>query len=182
MLWAASKLFEESQVTCFLALASEKYRNLVENILAECSLKWKVPKVIITYGQTYQTIVDSRLVFVTSGTATLETALLQRPMVVFYRVPKLHRWLVKNTSFLKCKYIALPNIICGKEIVPENVFSEENDKDVLESAIKLWKDSAEREDCFKNLEEMRKKLGEPGAAKRTAMAIVNVINNSKKSW
>jgi lipid-A-disaccharide synthase len=57
------------------------------------------------------------VVLVASGTATLEAALLKRPMVITYRMPTLSWWILKRMNYLP--YVGLPNILAGKFVVPE---------------------------------------------------------------
>lgn len=139
MLWAAHKLNQKFPVPhLVLALASEKYRVLVESIISESRKTMSFPDITVVSGKTYNIVHHSQMVFVTSGTATLETAILKKPMVVFYRVPRLHKWVLENTSFLKCKYIALPNIVSGKKIIPEYVFSHPYPEEILSAIYSLW--------------------------------------------
>lgn len=68
-------------------------------------------------GRSHDAIAAADVVLVASGTATLETALLRKPMVISYRVPRLTAWLMRRRSYLP--YVGLPNILAGEFVVPE---------------------------------------------------------------
>ncbi len=83
-------------------------------------------------GQSRTAIAAADLVLVKSGTATLETLLLRRPMVVTYRVGKLTARIVRRLQ--KSDYVALPNILAGRELVPE-LLQEDAEPDRLAKAL-----------------------------------------------
>ncbi len=68
-------------------------------------------------GKSHDAIAAADVVLVASGTATLEAALLQRPMVITYRMPWLSAWIMKGRGYLP--YVGLPNILAGEFVVPE---------------------------------------------------------------
>lgn len=176
MLWGAAQLAKHSPVgPVLLALSSSKYEALVQKILADARQKMTLPEVTVLLGKTYDILHRGHMVFVTSGTATLETALFQKAMVVFYRVPKLHKWVVEHTSFLKCKYIALPNIISERKIVPEYLLTEAEPVSILEDIYALWEDTPTRAQCLLDLAAMKQKMHRPGASENTARAICDLL-------
>ena len=175
MLWLASELGQVSPPDkIFLALASDKYRALVANI-CEQHQRLSLPPLEIVIGKTYDVIHHSHAILVTSGTATLETAMLGTPMVVIYRVPKLHKWVAESTSFLKCRYFALPNIISGQKIVPEHLVVGRQSPVAREDLYAIWEDTPTRRQCLQTLTQMRQKLERPGASERAAAAILHLI-------
>ena len=74
-------------------------------------------KIELLDGQSHEAIAAADVVLVASGTATLETALLKRPMVITYRMPRLSAWLMQRRGYLP--YVGLPNILAGEFVVPE---------------------------------------------------------------
>ena len=76
-----------------------------------------VPNVQILFGHAHDAMEAADMVIVASGTATLEAALLKRPMVITYRMPALSWSILKRMNYLP--YVGLPNILAGKFIVPE---------------------------------------------------------------
>jgi lipid-A-disaccharide synthase len=71
----------------------------------------------ILFGHAHDAMEAADVVLVASGTATLEAALLKRPMVITYRMPTLSWWILKRMNYLP--YVGLPNILVGKFVVPE---------------------------------------------------------------
>lgn len=127
-------------------------------------------------GQTYDLLQHSEVALVTSGTATLETALFGVPQVVCYKAGQLMYQIVKR--IIKVKYIAIVNLIMGKEIVKELIQKDLNQKQLEENLKLLLEDKITRENLQKNYQLLYKKLGQGGAAKRAAKAIVSLRKNN----
>lgn len=126
------------------------------------------PNVKVLFGQTYRILSQSDAALVTSGTATLETALLNVPQVVCYRMamPRLTYWAFKH--ILHTPYISLVNLICGHEVVKElfaKFFTEENIRTELHQILHV---QGYRKNMLNNYKEMRQLLGSPGASDRAA--------------
>ena len=126
----------------------------------------------IVFGQTYRLLQQAEAALVTSGTATLETALFRVPQVVCYytAMGKLVSFLRRH--ILKVKYISLVNLIADKEVVTELVadgMTVENVKAEL-SAILEGGDSRVR--MLDDYDCLIERLGAPGASERAAKAIV----------
>jgi lipid-A-disaccharide synthase len=85
-------------------------------------------------GRAQEAMTAADAVLVASGTATLETALVKRPMVVAYRVARLTGWLLRDLKLVKTEYFAQPNLLAGRRLVPE-YFQEEVRPDVLGPAL-----------------------------------------------
>ena len=130
----------------------------------------------IIFGQTYDLLNNSHAALVTSGTATLETALFNVPQVVCYATPmaRLYSWLKKH--FLKVKYVSLVNLVADSEVVRELVAADmtlQNVKDELGAL--LPSDSEKRTAMLKEYSRMMEILGKPGASQRTAEKIVSLL-------
>jgi lipid-A-disaccharide synthase len=87
------------------------------------SLALHAPGVPVTLidGRAQQALAAADAVLVASGTATLETALIKRPMVVAYRVAPLTAWLMREMKLMKAEFFAQPNLLAGRQVVPEYV-------------------------------------------------------------
>lgn len=85
-------------------------------------------------GRAQDAIAASDAVLVASGTATLETALVKRPMVVAYRVAPLTGWLLRGLGLVKTEFFSQPNLLAGRRLVPE-FFQEQVRPDVLGPAV-----------------------------------------------
>ena len=130
----------------------------------------------IVYGQTYDLLNNSHAALVTSGTATLETALFNVPQVVCYAMPmgRLYSWLKKH--FLKVKYISLVNLVAGSEVVRELVAAEMTLPNVVsELGGLLPADGKKRTAMLGEYSRMVEILGKPGASHRAAGKIVSML-------
>ena len=133
----------------------------------------------ILFGQTCDILNNAHAALVTSGTATLETALFNVPQVVCYAtpMPKLYSWLKKN--FLKVRFISLVNLVADRDVVRELVAADmcvENIKSEL--AGLLPSDGEKRAAMLKEYSRMMDILGEPGASERAAQKIVGFLKNT----
>lgn len=134
-------------------------------------------KATILFGQTYPLLQHSQFALVTSGTATLETALFRVPQVVCYAVVggKLANWVFKHAFHVP--YISLVNLIRGKEVVQELFGGRFTEEEVGRELHKLMTDKTYRQWMLDEYDEMIRILGEPGAATHTAQLIYNRLNN-----
>ncbi|NLZ95973.1 MAG: lipid-A-disaccharide synthase [Bacteroidales bacterium] len=133
-------------------------------------------KATLIFDQTYNILSHANVALVTSGTATLETALLNVPQVVCYKtpVPKLIYWAFKN--LLHTPYISLVNLIAGKEVVRElfaKFFTIENIHDETE---KLLFDSEYRQNMLSEYQGIQKSLGTENASDKAAKLIYNRLS------
>ncbi len=118
----------------------------------------------------YATLEHATVAAVCSGTATLETALANTPMVVVYRTS----WLTYNLakSMVHVRDIALVNLIAGRRAVPELVQGEVTGPRIAEELTTLLNQEAQRRAVLAALAEVRRRLGEPGASARAARAVL----------
>ena len=130
----------------------------------------------LVFGQTYNILAHANVALVTSGTATLEAALLNAPQVVCYKTPlsKFVYWAFKN--LFKTPYISLVNLIAGKKVVRElfaKFFTEENIHDETE---KLLFDSEYRQIMLSDYKAIQKSLGTDNASNKAAQLIYNSLS------
>ena len=130
-------------------------------------------------GETYALLRQARAAAVTSGTATLETALFNVPQVVCYKtpIPKVIAFLKRH--LLKVKYISLVNLIANRKVVTELVadsFSTENIKNELE---KITNEGKARENMLKGYAEIHNILGEKRAAENAADIMIEKLTSGK---
>ena len=134
-------------------------------------------QVDVLFGQTYSLLTYSRAALVTSGTATLETALFRIPQVVCYYVKGGSLVNFVFNHFFHIPYISLVNLIAGKEVVKElfgALFSEENIRRELQQIIE---DGDKRIAMLKEYDRIIQLLGQPGAAERTARLIYQSLKD-----
>lgn len=130
-------------------------------------------KVKVVSGHTYDVISCADLALVASGTATLETALLGIPMIIVYKISMLSYFI--GRLFVHVKNIGLVNIIAGKTIVPELVQGDASGKRIAAESLSILKNGERRQKMIKELEAIRARLGEPGAARRAAQIAHDMI-------
>lgn len=134
------------------------------------------PSVRVLFNRTYRILAQADAALVTSGTATLETALLNVPQVVCYRTsfPKLTWWGFKH--ILHTPFISLVNLISGREVVKE-LFAKRFTVDQIRTELKqLLHVQSYRQNMLNNYREMQAKLGRPGASDRAAAIIFRALH------
>jgi len=159
---------EMPDIQFVLPLADTLEEKNVAEIISRFSLK-----IDVIAGHTYEVISCTDLVLVASGTATLETALLNVPMVIVYKVSPLSY--VIGRLFIHIKNIGLVNIIAGKTIVPELIQRDASGEHIAEEALSILRNKDRKQKMVKELEAIRAKLGEPGAAIRSAQIACDMI-------
>ncbi len=133
----------------------------------------KKKNVHLVMNRTYDVLSMATAALVTSGTATLETALFKVPEVVCYKGSKISYLIAKR--IIKLDYISLVNLIMGREVVKELIQNDFNTKN-LKAELKKILDPQHRETIFSGYFELEKKLGGPGASEKTAKLILYNLN------
>lgn len=129
----------------------------------------------IVYGQTYELLAHSRAAVVTSGTATLETALFNVPQVVCYEtpIPKVIAFLRKH--LLKVRYISLVNLIADREVVRELVADTFSVDNIAAELSRLLPDGTCRNSMLDGYAEVRRRLGDRIAPDNAAEIMVRLL-------
>lgn len=137
----------------------------------------KLPLIILKEGKSLDAIAASDVVLVASGTATFETMLLRRPMVVVYRVAAVTALLAK--LLVHTPYFALPNILAGKKLVPE-FFQQQAIVSNIGPAILHWlENTAERQTLISTFQSINTQLiCDRPASYLAAAAICNLLGHS----
>jgi lipid-A-disaccharide synthase len=129
-------------------------------------------------GATHAALGASRLALIASGTATVEAALLGVPMVVVYRVSPLTYAL--GRPLVSVPHFAMVNLVAGRAIVPELMQSDFTPERVAAEAIDLLSDPARYERTRRDLEEVRRRLGVPGASARASALVAAILDRGEK--
>jgi lipid-A-disaccharide synthase len=127
----------------------------------------------IIENDTYSIVAASQLALVASGTATLETALLGCPEVIAYKVSPL-TYILGRLLVTGVDFIGMPNILAGRQIVPELIQGEVTAENLVRAAEPLLSDAI-RAETVTALGTLREKLGAPGAAGRVAAIALGMI-------
>jgi lipid-A-disaccharide synthase len=168
---AAAWLSERRPELRFVApMASEALR---EQFASQLQAHGGTASVKLLVGRSHQAMAASDVVLTASGTATLEAGLIKRPMVVAYRVAPLTAWVLKGFRMLKIDRFALPNLLAGRDLVPE-ILQDAVSPQTLGLAVLRWLDdeSACRalEQEFHKLHAMLRRQADQRAA-RTVLSI-----------
>ena len=129
----------------------------------------------VIFGQTYELLSHADAALVTSGTATLETALFRVPQVVCYHTPIGRVIAFLKRHVLKVKYISLVNLIAGCEVVRELVADTMTVAQIKTELGRILNDESWRREMLAGYDEVSKRLGEPGAPAKAARLIRSLL-------
>lgn len=134
----------------------------------------------ILFGQTYRLLQQAEAALVTSGTATLETALFRVPQIVCYYIAagKVISFLRK--CFLKVPFISLVNLIANREVVPELVANDMTTDNIKKELGKILKETPERQKMLQEYDRIIQILGPAGASEKTAHAIYSSLSKTNE--
>ena len=137
-------------------------------------------KVNIIFGQTYRLLQQSSAALVTSGTATLETALFRIPQVVCYHTPigKVIAFLKKR--ILKVKFVSLVNLVAGKEVVRELVADTMTLQNIEAELDAILFNKVKRQQMLDDYDQMIQILGPAGASEKAAREMFNLLKKGNK--
>ncbi len=167
LLEAAAQLVVAEPGTKFiLAQASSIDNNLIQTLLEHSPVPVRV-----AHDQASEVMALSDVLFIASGTATLQAAVVGTPMVLLYKTSpvtyRLARWLIN------VKWIGLVNLVAGRSIVPELIQDEATAERLCQEVLHLLRDASAYNDMKENLRLVRQSLGEPGASSRAAQVALS---------
>ncbi len=154
-------------IGCAPSLPEEYYKSLIGN-----------ENVQLVFNKTYQLLQVASAALVTSGTATLETALLYVPEVVCYKGNKISYLIAKN--LIKVKYISLVNLIMDKPVVKELIQNDLTPENVEAELKQLLTNHKVQRQLLDDYEDLRYKLGNAGASNNAATIIFDDLNKKSK--
>lgn len=169
MLEAAADLSRERPVQFFCVRASTVDPRDLNSLLA----KARVPIPVVQSAR-YDAVNASDLVWTASGTATLETALLQKPMIIVYRLSWLTYLLAR--LMVRVDHIGMVNLVAGERLVPELVQTELTPERIVAESRILLDDPVVRSRIIDKLTQLRGQLGLPGAADRVADLAMSMMS------
>lgn len=133
-------------------------------------------RVDLVFDATYPLLSQATAALVTSGTATLETALFRVPQVVCYA--KRYPWLMATAKkvLLKIPFVSLVNLIVGREVVPEIILTDMTPETIRHHLQSILPGGEAREAQLRGYEEMAARLGEPGAPQHAAKLMIQTLS------
>ncbi len=147
-------------------------RGLYESIIGEQK------NVTLLINQTTQTLRNSSAALVTSGTATLETALLGVPQVVCFKGPRLTMWIA--SKLVKIRWISLVNIVMDRTVVTELIQHNFTKESALTELQGILKGGNQHNRIIEDYRELAQKIGGSGASQRVALEMFETIKNVVK--
>lgn len=129
--------------------------------------------VLLVKNRTYSILKQAKAALVTSGTATLETALFGVPEVVCYKGSSISYWIA--TKLIKVKYISLVNLIMDKPVVTELIQGELNEQNLVNELNKLLYDAAYKQQLKQDYDALWHILGDSHASSQAAAAIISLV-------
>ncbi|MGE5280119.1 MAG: lipid-A-disaccharide synthase [Deltaproteobacteria bacterium] len=171
MLESADRIHRKYPRTQFLICrASTVPRQLYKETIARG--RHEFPYKILD-NDTYSGVAASDIVLVASGTATLETAILGRPMIILYKVSLL-TWLLAKAC-VRIPFIGLVNVVAGRKVVPELIQFDATPSKVVAAFRALWEDPERLTATRAALAAVKESLGAPGACRRAAEAVASFL-------
>lgn len=169
LLDAAKMMKEKLPKVCFLIPCA------TDMIYDEISKKVQALSFIRAYQYSMKECLSSSdFAWVCSGTATLEAAYFQVPMIVFYKMFPLTVFLIRR--LIQIPFVGLVNLVAGKKIVPEILQEDFVSQGVVKESLKLLSDDASLDQMRKDLRQVKERLGGPGASARAAEIILKMAS------
>ena len=146
---------------------------------AESVSESTIHAIVGQYGNLHVDVVDDRpnevmaasdLLFVASGTATLQAALVGTPMIIVYQIPWLSYSIARH--LIKVPYIGLVNIVAGRSVVPELIQGDMTCERLSSEALDLFQNPERLERMRQSFLDIKQVLGSPGASRRAAECIL----------
>lgn len=154
-------------------LVSRETRGIFEQALYDCDAQ-ELP-ITMLFGHAQDAMIAADGVLVASGTATLEAALLKRPMVITYRLNALSLWMMKRKGYLP--YYGLPNILCGRFVVPELIQEDATPENLAQALLNLVNDKKAVAQLEQTFLELHRTLRQ-NTAQKAASAILPYLPNA----
>ncbi len=169
MLRAAQLIGKRSNAQFVIAKSAQVDWPVYNRIIKKIGIAVKIIE-----GKTYDALNIADFALVCSGTATLETAMMQKPFLLVYKMGLLNYLLYRPQ--VKIPYIGMVNIVAGKKIIPEFIQFGARAEEIADKALEILSNPAESEKMRAELSRIKSSLGSPGAATRAAGIIVNFLN------
>lgn len=168
MLRASSLICGQMEAQFVIAKSSQVGWDIYNRFMRNFNLNVKIIE-----GRTYDCLGASDFALVASGTATLETAIMQKPFCIVYKMGLLNYLLYR--PLVKVPFIGMVNIVAGRKIIPEFIQFQATPKRIADEALKIMHNPEEISRIKNELSSIKSRLGEKGASLRAAQIILNAI-------
>ena len=129
----------------------------------------------VVEGMNYDVMNLSELLIMASGTATLEGAILGKPMIIVYKVSSPSYWI--GRALVSVDSIGLVNLVAGKKVAPELIQKEVHPQRIAEEAFRILRNPILQKQMTEAMGEVRQRLGKPGAADRAARIALSLLHS-----
>lgn len=163
-----------TSVQFWIPLSLEVYRPAIEQAIQDYGVR-----ATIMNGDARTVLCAADLAIAKSGTVNLETAILNIPQIVAYRVNPMTAWIAKHILKFSIPFMSPTNLVTMEPIVPEFLQDEATPENLTNAALELLLNSEKRDTMLKGYGRMREALGEPGVCDRAATFIINKLLNQK---
>jgi len=127
----------------------------------------------LLFGHAQDALGAADVSLVASGTATLEAALIKRPMVITYKIAKLSYWIMKRMAYQA--FVGLPNVLAGREVVPEILQDQATPENLAEALLKLYEDKENAAAIAETFTDIHWQLRQ-NTAEKAANAVIQCLN------
>lgn len=172
-LQACSQLAAERELQFVVPCSNQRNR---ENVEAACAEHAPNAQIAVLDGQSREAMGAADLVVLASGTATLEALLLKRPMVVAYKLSALTFWLITFFKLMKITRFSLPNLLSGKDLVPELMQDNARVENVVREVSRLLDNPLEANAVADEFQDIHNQL-RLNASERAADAVLELVAN-----
>ena len=160
----------------WIPLSLETYREPLERAIRQYKLQATLVSKQSCSSQTVIAAAD--LAIAKSGTVNLETALLNVPQVVTYRLNDLTAWIAQHFLKLSIPFASPPNLVLMEEIVPELLQNDATPERIAQEALEILSNPTRRAKMLAGYQRMRQELGEVGVCDRAAQEILSMVQRS----
>jgi lipid-A-disaccharide synthase len=167
---AAAKKIQDNFPGCQFILPQA---DSISDVMLEDCISQSPLNITVIKNQPYDVIQCCDAVMTSSGTATLEIALLNVPMVIVYKLSTLTYWL--GRWLVNIPFIGLPNIVLGKSIIKELIQHAATAENLSAEVIKIMTDQSYAEQMRENLNSVKQQLGQGGGSRNMAQLVVEML-------
>ena len=168
MLKAAKLIKQKINAQFIVAKPRQTDWGIYDRIIAKFDIEVKFVE-----GNTYDALNIADFALVCSGTATLETAIMQKPFLIVYKMSLLNYLLYRPQ--VKIPYIGIVNIVAGRSIIPEYIQFQAKPAKIAKKALDLLNNRVELRMMQNELAAVKASLGQPGAAHRAARIVIDFL-------
>lgn len=171
---AAGIISERMNGAQFVVGAAGNWQGLQRRVDRYAAPRPGFPKVRVVEKAGYDCMAYSDVLIATSGTATMEAAIIGTPMVIIYRGTWIMQWEYVVRNYTLESYIGLPNIIAGREICPEILGKDVTGERLADEVMAIMSDPEKEQTMREEFKLVRQELGEPGGIPRAAKTILQL--------